>query len=338
MGSASTAPVSRISEGDRAGLDRWRRSRDGLADGDRPVLARMQVPMTGPATGTADPRRVMVIHGRNPQARDAMFVFLGALGLEPIEFEQELAQTSTGSPDQREARRAAMGTAQAVVVLLTAEDEADIISPLLPDDDPREHALTGQPHPSACSAAQMALGADPDRTILVELGPIPRASDLAGLNVVHLSNEAGSRLALRARLRAAGCAVQGLYRWFDRQTGGDFDAAVLSDSTNLGAAESTVLPAVQRRHLQEAIVDLERTATTRRAALALAEQNEMARVGREYRASGTYTSRVHAHDRRQVQEHFARQRTRLDRELRVTRRHLEEELAALGPADADGAA
>lgn len=54
------------------------------------------------------------------------------------------------------------------------------------------------------------MGVDPSRTILVELGPIRRASDFEGLNVVRLSNDGPKRNALRSRRMSAGCAVSEL--------------------------------------------------------------------------------------------------------------------------------
>jgi hypothetical protein len=109
-----------------------------------------------------DHARVMVVHGRNGRARDAMFTFLRALGL--------------------------------VVIL----------------------------------EAGLAMGVDRGRTILVEVGPIRRASDFDGLNVVRLTNAAPSRNALRSRLVTAGCAVdEGASDWMRPESGGDFDAAVI---------------------------------------------------------------------------------------------------------------
>lgn len=63
------------------------------------------------ATRPLDPRRVMVVHGRNESARVAMFHFLRALGLDPIEWKAAIRETGMGSPHNLEAVRAAMDVA-----------------------------------------------------------------------------------------------------------------------------------------------------------------------------------------------------------------------------------
>ena len=175
-----------------------------------------------------DHSRVMVVHGRNGQARDAMFVFLRALGSEPIEWEQAVAETGMGSPHNLDTVRAAMDVGQAVVVLLTAEDHAGLLSELAGDGDEDDVLLKGQPRQNVILEAGLAMGVDRDRTILVEVGPIRRASDFDGLNAVRLSNAAPSRNALRGRLITAGCSVdESLADWMRPQSGGDFEAAII---------------------------------------------------------------------------------------------------------------
>jgi predicted nucleotide-binding protein len=181
----------------------------------------------GRAPQAKDPRRVMVVHGRNARAQEAMFTFLRALGLSPLEWEQAIAQTRVGSPHNLDAVRAAMSVAQAVVVLLTAEDRAGLLPELAAaeDDDTR---LQGQPRQNVTLEAGLAMGVDSKRVVLVELGPIRRASDFEGLNAVRLTNDPRSRGALRSRLETAGCVIdQGASGWMVPETGGDFEGAIV---------------------------------------------------------------------------------------------------------------
>lgn len=45
---------------------------------------------------TATRKTVFVVHGRNESARDSMFQFLRALGLEPLEWDQAVSLTKKG--------------------------------------------------------------------------------------------------------------------------------------------------------------------------------------------------------------------------------------------------
>jgi predicted nucleotide-binding protein len=196
----------------------------------------------------SDHRRVMVVHGRNNKARDAIFTFLRALGLEPIEWEEAIAETGMGAPHNFDAVRAAMDVARAVVVVLTAEDRAGLLPDLAGTQDDEDVALRGQPRQNVILEAGLAMGADRDRTILVELGPIRRASDFDGLNTVRLSNVPQSRNALRTRLRTAGCELNdNAADWMDPGPGGDFEGCVIEWSpdtsshvvaTSMAAAEA----------------------------------------------------------------------------------------------------
>lgn len=177
---------------------------------------------------TTDPRRVMVVHGRNDKARNAVFSFLRALGLAPIEWEEAIAETGQGAPHNFEAVRAAMEVAQAVVVIFTAEDQARLLEPLASHYDIEDLALRGQPRQNVLIEAGLAMGIDHRRTILVELGPIRRPSDFDGLNAVRLSNDPSRRTALRSRLETAGCALPShTSDWLSSDLGGDFEAAAI---------------------------------------------------------------------------------------------------------------
>jgi predicted nucleotide-binding protein with TIR-like domain len=170
----------------------------------------------------------MVVHGRNLRARDAMFMFLRTLGLDPIEWEQAVRETGIASPHNLDAVRAAMDVGQAVVVLLTAEDRAGVLPELADGGDDEDVVLRGQPRQNVILEAGLAMGVDRSRTILVELGNIRRASDVEGLNAVRLSNATPTRNALRSRLQGAGCLVsEGASDWMRPESGGDFEAAVI---------------------------------------------------------------------------------------------------------------
>ncbi len=72
----------------------------------------------------ADPKKVMVVHGRDEEARLAMFTFLRALGLEPQEWGALVEATGSAAPYIGEVLDKAFGVARAVVVLFTPDDES----------------------------------------------------------------------------------------------------------------------------------------------------------------------------------------------------------------------
>ncbi|WP_082460169.1 TIR domain-containing protein [Frigoribacterium sp. Leaf8] len=153
------------------------------------------------------PTKVFVVHGRNLAARDAMFSFLRSLSLQPIEWDQAIAATGQGSPYVGQVLDTAFEQGQAVVVLLTPDDVAYLRSEYAHGDADPEAEPTGQARPNVLFEAGMAMGRNPERTILVELGSLRPFSDVAGRHVLRLSNEAPSRKSLAERLRTAGLDV-----------------------------------------------------------------------------------------------------------------------------------
>jgi len=175
------------------------------------------------STGSADARKVFVIHGRNELARKAIFEFLRALGLQPIEWSQAIDMTGQGSPYIGDVLDAAFGAAQAVVVLQTPDDVAYLHESLTYPGDPECQAQM-QPRPNVLFEAGMAMGRDPDRTIIVELGSVKSFSDIHGRHVVRLDNSVEKRQALAQCLEAARCAVD--RRGTDWHTAGDLTPPV----------------------------------------------------------------------------------------------------------------
>lgn len=179
-----------------------------------------------------DNRNVFVVHGRNLDARNSLFRFLRSIGLRPLEWSQAVTGTGEASPFIGNILDVAFSMAQAIVVLLTPDDEARLREPLrAPADPPYESQLTGQARPNVLFEAGMAMGHNPSRTIIVELGTLRPFSDIAGRHTVRLSNTSAARQELAQRLETAGCAVDLSGR--DWHTEGDFNIP----ETNAGLRE-----------------------------------------------------------------------------------------------------
>lgn len=153
-------------------------------------------------------KKVFVVYGRDKSVREAMFHFLRAIDLRPIEWSQAIVLTEKGTPYIGEILDAAFTAAQAVVVLLTGDDKARLKKKLLKKRDASfEGTLRPQPRPNVLFEAGMAFGAYPDRTILVQVGELRPFSDVFGRHVVRLRNSRASRQDLVNRLKAVGCDV-----------------------------------------------------------------------------------------------------------------------------------
>lgn len=165
-------------------------------------------------------RRVFVVHGRNDGARSAMFAFLRSISLDPIEWSEAVKMTTHGSPYIGEVLDAAFESAQAVVVLLTPDDVAYLRDEYASGDDDQETEPQAQARPNVLFEAGMAIGRDPRRTILVELGQLRPFSDVAGRHAVRINNSAAKRKDLAQRLESAGCIIN--LAGNDWLTAGDF--------------------------------------------------------------------------------------------------------------------
>jgi predicted nucleotide-binding protein len=175
-----------------------------------------------PVPNATDSRNVFVVHGRNPEAHNSLFRFLRSIGLRPLEWSQAIQLTGKASPFIGEILDVAFSNAQAVVVLMTPDDVAQLQAQFRSQHDPPyESQLTGQARPNVLFEAGMAMGRNPERTILVELGALRPFSDIAGRHTVRLGNDSKARHELAQRLQTAGCAVDLSGR--DWHTEGDFD-------------------------------------------------------------------------------------------------------------------
>ena len=152
--------------------------------------------------------RVFVIHGRNEGMRRALFDFLRAIDLKPIEWSEAVALTEKPSPFVGEILDAAMLHAQAIIVLFTGDDQARLRDEFLSANDPAyEREATPQSRPNVIFEAGLALGKYPERTILVQVENLRPFSDIAGRHFIRLRNSSKSRQELAQRLKLAGCDV-----------------------------------------------------------------------------------------------------------------------------------
>ncbi|MFB7943903.1 CATRA conflict system CASPASE/TPR repeat-associated protein [Kitasatospora phosalacinea] len=216
--SAATGPFAEDADLARSLLERLD---DELAYLDVAVdraahLERPPAPPAGPpATASAAPpatappersREVFVVHGRDEPARRAVFAFLRALGLRPLEWEELVARTGQSSPYLGETVARAMPLAQAVVVVLTPEDVVHLHPELAPDRDPELRPAL-QPRPNVLLELGMALAVHPDRTVILLAGEQRPVTDLGGRNYVRLTGGPECRSKIAGRLRLAGCPV-----------------------------------------------------------------------------------------------------------------------------------
>ena len=168
--------------------------------GDEPTM-RGEVPER--RDPVADRAAVMVVHGRDLEAANAVFDWLRAVGLRPQEWGQAVAAVDDPTPFIGEVLEAAFRKAQAVVVLFTPDEHVQL-RPGLAEHDEDQWRL--QARPNVLLEAGMALGSHPKRTVLVALGEPAMPSDLAGRHYVRISSPASLR-ELASRLERADCPV-----------------------------------------------------------------------------------------------------------------------------------
>jgi predicted nucleotide-binding protein len=145
---------------------------------------------------------VFVISGRDQAVTESMYALLDTLGCRPVEFHQAVAKVRrTGNPFIGDVLDKAFEQVQALVVLFTPDDEAKLKDHFLKKHGDRgERKLAGQPRPNVIFEAGMALARHPEKTIMVQVGPLKSFSDISGRHLVHLADTYDSRLDFVTRL------------------------------------------------------------------------------------------------------------------------------------------
>jgi predicted nucleotide-binding protein len=196
----------------------------------RPTRGRATKESASRKTGPRD--KVFVVRGRNAQIRNAMFAFLRALELKPVEWGQAMKATGTPMPFIAKTLESALSGPNAVVVLMTPDEivqlKRQFVSKIDPDE---ERKPMGQPRPNVFFEAGMALARHPEKTIFVIFGRVKSFSDIAGMHTVRMNNTAKKRTQLVDKLRTAGADPQteGKEDWTEE---GDFDLKEEDDGEN----------------------------------------------------------------------------------------------------------
>ena len=183
-----------------------------ISNSERRLLARTA--STNPIVHSRIPtepdnaKRVWVVHGRDSRMQSAMFTFLLALGLKPMSFGKAREFTGKPMPHISEILKAAFQNAQAVVVLLTPDDQGRLRPEFVKsDDEPSDTNLMPQPRLNVIFEAGMAAVSHPEQTIFVRFGYVRPFSDVAGLHYVSMDGTVEQRRELALRLKAAGCPI-----------------------------------------------------------------------------------------------------------------------------------
>lgn len=158
-------------------------------------------PEGGAAVAAVNPREVVVIHGRGTARTAFFFELLRRLHLRPLAIDELIARSEPGHRSIREVFRSAFARAQAVIIVLTADDLVTLRTGL-PGAPP-------QPHLRVLFEAGVAVALEHARTILVELPPLGGLLDLGDdVQVVRFATGAREeRTQLARRLLAAGCEL-----------------------------------------------------------------------------------------------------------------------------------
>ena len=153
---------------------------------------------------------VFVVHGRDTKLRDAMYEFLGALGLKPQEWGHAIraARRKGANPFVNDAVTKIMEQAQAIVVLLSPDDEAKLKDQFVAKHERQsEGRLRGQARPNVIFETGIAIGTHHRKAVMVRVGDVKPFTDVEGMHIPRLSGDDRSRHDLANRLEDLGCRI-----------------------------------------------------------------------------------------------------------------------------------
>lgn len=153
---------------------------------------------------------VFVVHGRDAKLRDSMYEFLGALGLKALEWGHAIraARGKGGNPYVNDAVTKVMEQAQAIVVVLSPDDEAKLKNQFVKQHERQsEGKLRGQARPNVIFETGIAIGTHHKKTVMVRVGEVKPFTDVGGMHIPHLSEVESTRHDFANRLEDLGCKI-----------------------------------------------------------------------------------------------------------------------------------
>jgi predicted nucleotide-binding protein len=153
---------------------------------------------------------VFVVHGRDERLRDAMYELLGALGLKAQEWGHAIraARGKGGNPYVNDAVTKVMDQAQAIVVMLSPDDEAKLKGQFVGKHERQtEGKLRGQARPNVIFETGIAIGTHHRKTVMVQVGNVKSFTDIGGMHIPYLTGDDRSRHDFANRLADLGCKI-----------------------------------------------------------------------------------------------------------------------------------
>jgi predicted nucleotide-binding protein len=152
-------------------------------------------------------RNVYIVYGQNIEERKKIDSILQDFKLLSL-VKNDIVGLAGGSPFIGDILNIAFERAQAVIVLLTCNEEARLRENFRRyDDKEHEKSFRLQPTQDQIFEAGYAFGKSPERTILIQVGEVRPFSDIEGRYVLNYADTLEDTNLLRACLLRAGCIV-----------------------------------------------------------------------------------------------------------------------------------
>jgi predicted nucleotide-binding protein len=154
-------------------------------------------------------RTVYVVYGHDTDTIHKINALLKDLGLKFLKKEEAVGLTKETAPFIGRVIDSAFEYAQAVIVLLTGDEEVQLCNEFQHyDDEYFERVFYPQPTQEQIFEAGYAFGKSPERTILIQIGHVRPFSDIVGRYILHFSEVLEDHALLRTRLQRAGCIIE----------------------------------------------------------------------------------------------------------------------------------